>query len=126
LTKVQNQLFDIGAILASPEDEKPSGIKCPDRNDVAEMEEFIDSLIKDLPDLESFVLPGGNSLNSTLHLCRTVCRRVERNVLKLQREENVPQEIIIYLNRLSDLFFAMARYASTQCGSEEYLWEPKR
>ena len=124
LPKLQNKLFDIGAILATSAEKTTSSVKCPDKNDVDEMEELIDFLIKDLPDLESFVLPGGNQLNSILHICRTVCRRVERSVLMLQHEENVPQEVIVYLNRLSDLFFAMARYASAQCGDKEYLWEP--
>lgn len=127
LAAVQNELFDAGSLLASP----PSPSQAPSpalpsitQENISRLEEWIDRLTDGIPDLKSFVLPGGNMLNANLHVCRAVCRRAERRVLTLSREEAVDQQIIIYLNRLSDLLFAMSRYASWQLGSQEYLWQP--
>jgi len=74
--------------------------------------------------LRSFVLPGGSRANVELHLCRTVCRRAERICVALAREEEVPPEAVRYLNRLSDAFFVWSRWAGSQLGAPEVLWEP--
>ena len=81
---------------------------------------------ENLDELRSFVLPGGTYLNSLLHVCRSICRRAERELIALSREEKVEPEIIHYLNRLSDLFFAMARFESCEKKTPEYLWTPGR
>jgi cob(I)alamin adenosyltransferase len=88
------------------------------------LESWIDELIEGLPELRSFVLPGGTELNAVLHVARTVCRRTERSVLRLSRAETVARPVLVYLNRLSDLLFAMSRYESHRSGTPEYLWKP--
>ncbi|MBN8550776.1 MAG: cob(I)yrinic acid a,c-diamide adenosyltransferase [Deltaproteobacteria bacterium] len=124
LTSIQNDLFDIGSELATaPGSEWPGMITIGDRH-TAQLEKWIDSLMEGIPELRSFVLPGGTELNAALHVCRTVCRRAERCVLRLSRTEQVSPHVIIYLNRLSDLLFAMARYESHRTGKPEYLWVP--
>ena len=80
---------------------------------------------EDLPELRSFVLPGGGSLGAYLHLCRTVCRRAERLTVALGRRETVPPEAVEYLNRLSDALFVFARHAARITGSAEILWQPE-
>src|SRR5262249_37336973 len=126
LKRVQHELFNLGSILATkPEDVHP---KQP-RITTAEtelLESEIDQMNEDLPALRSFVLPGGCRANVELHLCRTVCRRAERICVALARQEEVPREVIQYLNRLSDAFFVWSRWASRQLGAAEVLWEPNQ
>lgn len=121
---IQSELFDIGSILASP-----AGATWPSMPTISEpqihrLESWIDSITDAIPELRSFVLPGGNELNSALHISRTVCRRAEREIVTLRDQEAVPSEILIYINRLSDLLFAMAREESFAAGIAEFLWEP--
>ena len=94
--------------------------------EIAQLEQEIDAANGQLDELRSFVLPGGNRLNAELHLCRTVCRRAERLAVALARAEEVPPEVLRYLNRLSDAFFVWSRWASHLLGSPEVLWEPNR
>ena len=122
LERIQHELFDMGAILASPPGAAHASLPALSDDQIARLESWIDEAVADLPELRSFVLPGGNELNSSLHIARTVCRRAERNVLALSRDEAVPQNVLVYLNRLSDLLFAFARFASMQTGANEYLW----
>ncbi len=121
---VQNELFDIGAELATPAQTQRLGAIRVTTSEVTRLETWIDELSKDLPELSSFVLPGGTQLNAFLHLARTVARRAERTVMELSRSETVATPLYIYLNRLSDLLFAMARYASFSASTPEVLWEP--
>jgi len=124
LAKIQNDLFDIGAELATPVDgRKTTQITAAH---AAHLEKSIDQLNQGLAELRSFVLPGGNDLNAFCHIARTVCRRAERSVLSLGRDEKVSEPITIYLNRLSDLLFVMARFAAKESGEQEYLWAPGR
>src|SRR5208282_2645437 len=105
LRRVQHELFNLGSILATkPEDvhEKQARITSVE---VAQLEREIDAMNEDLPALRSFVLPGGTRLNADLHVARTVCRRAERLLVALAREEEVPTEALQYLNRLSDALF---------------------
>lgn len=122
--RIQNKLFDVGSILASP----PEGSKYPlpeiSAADSEELEKWIDFYNENLTELRSFVLPGGTILNSALHIARAVCRRAERRVITLSRQEKVPSTIIVYLNRLSDLLFVLARWSCHQGKKPEYLWEP--
>ncbi len=124
LSILQNELFDIGSVLATaPGDEWPGMIQISDDH-ITKLEQWIDNATLSVPELRSFVLPGGSELNSTLHIARAVCRRSERSVITLSRGESVPEKIIIYLNRLSDLLFAYARKESITAGTPEYLWKP--
>ena len=83
----------------------------------------MDSMNKNLLPLKSFILPGGSKLSSSLHVCRTVCRRAERNIIKLNEKEKINQNIVIYINRLSDWFFISARVSNNN-GKEDNLWVP--
>ena len=124
LLRVQHELFNLGSILATlPEDVGPRQPRVTDA-DVAQLEAEIDEMNNDLPVLRSFVLPGGTELNAQLHVCRTVCRRAERLVVALSRTEGVPEEVIRYLNRLSDALFVWSRWSTVQLGASEVLWQP--
>ena len=83
----------------------------------------MDKCQKDLEPLKSFILPGGGRVGAYLHQCRTVCRRAERDVLRLSRAEEINSEVIKYVNRLSDLFFVLSRWIAKQTGEREYLWQ---
>jgi cob(I)alamin adenosyltransferase len=124
LRRVQHELFNLGSILATePADVHPHQPRVT-AAEIAQLEREIDSMNGDLPPLRSFVLPGGTRLNAELHVTRTVCRRVERLVVAMSREESVPPEVIPYLNRLSDAMFVWSRWANHVLGVPEVLWEP--
>ena len=126
LLRVQHELFNLGSILATlPQDVHPRQARITDA-DVTQLEHEMDSMGADLPRLRSFVLPGGCRLNADLHVCRTVCRRAERQVVALAREDAVPPEAVRYLNRLSDALFVWSRWASHAAGAAEILWEPNQ
>jgi cob(I)alamin adenosyltransferase len=116
LAKIQNELFIVGADLASP-----STIEVPriDSGHVIEMERTIDLLLEELEPLKEFILPGGTQLGSILHIARTVARRAERSIVALAAEERINQQALTYLNRLSDLLFVMARVANKREGMKE-------
>ena len=118
LQRIQNELFDLGADLAlPPSDEDRERLRItPDY--VAWLEAACDEVNADLPPLRSFVIPGGSPLAASLHVCRTVCRRAERLAFRV---EDANAEALHYLNRLSDLFFILAREAN---GPDEPLWQP--
>lgn len=124
LATIQNLLFDIGAVLASPAELTWPTKRTIETADITEIEHWIDTLTSQLPELRSFVLPGGTLPNSYLHIARTVCRRAERSVIALTAEEVVSEGVIRYLNRLSDYLFALARYEIAAAGRPEYLWSP--
>ena len=123
LQKVQNQLFDLGSELATPPDAAYEGMFRMSAGEVTELERIMDGCQKDLPPLKSFILPGGGRIHGFLHQARTVCRRAEREVLALSRVEPVGEWTLRYLNRLSDLFFVLGRWAGRHAGEKEYLWE---
>jgi len=123
LRKVQNQLFDLGSELATPPDAVYEGMFTLGEGEVAELERVMDQCQKDLAPLKSFILPGGGRVHGFLHQARTVCRRAEREVLALSRVEPVSECSLRYLNRLSDLFFVLGRWAGKHMGEKEYLWE---
>ena len=126
LLRVQHELFNLGSILATlPEDVHPRQARVTGR-EIARLEAEMDQMNEGLPELRSFVLPGGCRLNAELHVCRTVCRRAERLVVSLARAEAVPPEVVMYLNRLSDALFVWSRWASHETGMPETLWEPNR
>ena len=125
LAQVQNDLFVVGATLATPDPEK-SRIEQVGDNEVKGLEQWIDTLEEDLAPLKSFILPGGGGAGATLHFARTVCRRAERETVQLSEAEDIPAEVIIYLNRLSDLLFVLARYENKQQGKKETPWIPEK
>jgi cob(I)alamin adenosyltransferase len=127
LARVQNDLFDVGADLATPSPAKPGKgeqLRVLD-SQVERLESEIDRLNDDLSPLRSFVLPGGSPASAHLHHARTVCRRAERIVVELSErpDENVSAGVIKYLNRLSDLLFVAARHANGR-GESDVLWVP--
>lgn len=124
LATIQNVLFDIGAVLASPPEVSWPTKRTLTEYDIALIEGWIDTLTAQVPELRSFVLPGGTLTNSYLHITRTVCRRAERAVLALHEEEPVPTGILQYINRLSDYLFALARREIIHSGGTEFLWSP--
>ena len=119
---IQNDLFDLGADLCIPEKKNIQKLKITnDRVDY--IEEKIDSFNKELAPLNSFVLPGGLKSSTYLHIARTVTRRAERKVVALSKKEKINPVAIIYLNRLSDLLFVLARYTNNK-GKKDILWKP--
>jgi len=116
LGKIQNELFVVGADLASP-----LTIQVPRilEEHVAEMERLIDLLLEELEPLREFILPGGSQFGATLHLARTVARRAERSVVALAAQSEINPRALEYLNRLSDLLFVMARVANKRAGVKE-------
>ncbi|MEX2601623.1 MAG: cob(I)yrinic acid a,c-diamide adenosyltransferase [Balneolaceae bacterium] len=125
LNAIQQQLFRVGADLATPEDAK-ARIERVDESVILELESHIDELQEQLPPLKHFILPGGSTTGATIHLARTVCRRAERIVVSCHSREPVNPMIITYLNRLSDLLFVMARYENQQQNEPETPWIPDR
>jgi cob(I)alamin adenosyltransferase len=124
--QLQNDLFDVGADLCVPMAAQRTATWTPLRiggERITRLEHWIDEVNADLKPLKSFVLPGGNRLAAPLHLARTVCRRAERRVIALGAAEAINQHCVVYLNRLSDLLFVIARAAA---GAEERLWVPTR
>lgn len=125
LAQVQNDLFVVGATLATP-DPKKARINQVGESEIKSLEKWIDKLETDLSPLKSFILPGGGGAGATLHFARTVCRRAERETVELAEKEEIPADAIIYLNRLSDLLFVLARYENKHLGEKETPWIPER
>ncbi len=124
LLKVQDRLFTIGATLAS--DPQKSRMKIPDLHDadITLLETEIDTMNEALPELKTFILPGGHIANSNCHIARCVCRRAERMVTHLNEQDEVDEKIIRYLNRLSDYMFVLARKLSFDNNAPEIAWNP--
>lgn len=129
IATIQADLFALGAHLATPraagEAPHPYLPELP-HGRVAEFERWIDAADAELPELHAFILPGGVPGGAALHLARTVCRRAEREVVALAQDEWVDPEIVVYLNRLSDLLFQFARLANHRAGRGDTLWTPVR
>jgi cob(I)alamin adenosyltransferase len=125
LESIQRDLFAIGGHLATPEPERvrralEKATLSPDR--IGEFEAAIDAADDELPPLKAFILPGGTPDAAALHLARTVCRRAERAVTALAAEADVPELFLMYLNRLSDLLFTLARLANHRAGRSDVIW----
>lgn len=125
LVPIQQDLFAIGALLATPDRDKMrqhlEKAKVDDAR-VADLERAIDAADEELEPLKSFILPGGTPKAAALHVARTVCRRAERRVVELGTDTEIPQLVVIYLNRLSDLLFTLARVANHHGGMNEVTW----
>ena len=125
IARVQRDLFSLGALLATPNRDKMTEQLEKARVDdarIVELEHAIDDCERELDPLRSFILPGGTPKAAALHVARTVCRRAERRVVALQREIDVPELVVRYLNRLSDLLFMLARVANRRAGAGEITW----
>ena len=125
LVQIQRDLFSIGGHLATPDpDRVRAALAKADLSDdrVAEFERAIDEADRELPALRAFVLPAGTQKAAILHVARTVCRRAERSVVALAQQEAVPNAFLVYLNRLSDLLFTMARLANHRAGTGDVTW----
>jgi cob(I)alamin adenosyltransferase len=120
---VQNKLFDLGGLLATAPGQTFKNMPCVSAGDVTRLEQFMDVCQKELLPLKEFVLPGGGKVASLLHHARTVCRRAERDCVRLARKESVDEMLVIYLNRLSDTLFVAARWILKKEGQAEILWQ---
>ena len=122
LHEVQQQLFHLGADLATPLDAKSEWVTRIDASQVQWLEATIDQMTDVLKPLSNFILPGGTVAAAQLHVARTVCRRAERLIVALQQESETSEYVIAYVNRLSDWLFTLARYVNAQSGEAEEKW----
>ncbi len=118
LSRIQHDLFDLGGELAVP------GFTLVNAERISELEQSLDALNEDLPPLKNFILPGGSKPAALCHLARAICRRAERSLVALSREDQVNDTSRQYLNRLSDFLFVMARLLARRDGGDEVLWQP--
>ena len=123
LTRIQHELFTLGAELATPGEKNRQRMPQTTAADCAALEGWIDEATAALTPLRAFVLPGGDPLAAQLHVCRTVCRRAERAIIAADASVPVPREIVIYVNRLSDLLFTWARLANELAGVSDVEWQ---
>lgn len=126
LYQIQNNLFSIGSILAAQPDKKIDYLPELKEAAVLDLENAMDEMNTLLPDMKNFILPGGNQAVSFCHIARCVCRRAEREVVNLANQEAVAEIIIIYLNRLSDYLFVLARMMAKDLGAEEIIWKGRQ
>ena len=124
LKKIQDRLFSIGSLLASDPEKNLLQLDLQE-SDIEAMEKAIDKWEVELPPLKNFILPGGHTTVSFCHIARCVCRRAERRVVALSLEEEIPEIIIRYLNRLSDFLFVLSRKIGKDLGIEEIIWKPR-
>lgn len=121
LRSIQHHLFQLGQDLAQIQ---PTDVHSVHTSMITQLEQWIDQLDRECPEIQSFILPGGSPLATALHLCRVVCRRAERRVVTLSQESKMNLEICRYLNRLSDLLFVLARLANVRAGVQDIKWNP--
>jgi cob(I)alamin adenosyltransferase len=121
--RIQNELFNLGAELATPDPERRARLPRVHDRHVIGLEHDIDAINDSLPALTSFVLPGGGAASAHFHLARTVCRRAERLLVGLSEHEDLGELPIMYLNRLSDALFVFGRWAAMRDGRDEPLWQ---
>ncbi|MBZ4394412.1 cob(I)yrinic acid a,c-diamide adenosyltransferase [Myxococcus faecalis] len=127
LHRLQDQLFTVGAVMATPMDAKAASHLPPLKESwVTDMENAMDRFDSELPKMTHFILPGGTQAAAALHLARTVCRRAERRAVPLLREGTIPKDVVIFLNRLSDLLFVMARVANHRANVQDVKWIPEK
>lgn len=123
LEQIQNNLFAIGSYLANPSVPKDADLAKKLTHHTQELEKFIDNMTEKLPELSNFILPGGEQVGAFLHIARAVVRRAERLVVGLSAKAPIESSVIIYLNRLSDVFFTMSRFANYKEEKKEVIWK---
>lgn len=126
IQRIQNELFNLGAELATPDAEFRKKLPCVQQANIDQLEADIDALNDSLPPLKSFVLPGGGWASSYFHLARTVCRRAERIVVEVGAGYDLGPLALQYLNRLSDALFVFGRWCAMKDGEPEPLWTPSK
>jgi len=125
ILKIQNDLFEIGSSIASTATNKHKKLGVYLKKRVKNFEAEIDDLTKKMPELENFILPGGLATGSNFHFARTIARRAERRIVVLAEKEKILSEVLVYLNRLSDLLFTYARFINYEEKQKEVVWYPK-
>lgn len=123
LESIQSELFSVGSLLATADSEKFKQLPQITEAHISQLEKWIDAFSTELPTLKNFILPAGHLIASQLHVCRTACRRAERRSSEIYKAENQYQNVLIYLNRLSDLFFTWARWVNLKTDRTETLWK---
>lgn len=122
LEKIQHDLLEIGASLANPKSISVKNLK----NRPADFEKLIDKMTEKMPELKNFILPGGGKAGSLLHVARTIARKAERRIVALIQTEDIDENIVIYVNRLSDLLFTMSRFVNQQEDKKEIKWSKNK
>lgn len=123
LERIQSELFSVGSLLATADLERFKQLPQITDTHITQLEQWIDHFSTDLPVLKNFILPSGHLVASQLHICRTACRRAERRSSEIYKAENQYQNVLIYLNRMSDLLFTWARWVNVKMDSPETLWK---
>jgi cob(I)alamin adenosyltransferase len=123
LEVIQNQLFSVGSLLATADESVFAKLPAITDEHIAQLERWIDAATSELPPLKNFILPGGDLAAGLLHVCRTSCRRAERRAAEIYNSEKHYQNVLIYLNRLSDLFFTWARWVNLKKNIQETIWK---
>ncbi len=126
LATIQHDLFNLGADLATRKADRWEGMRLVEAGDTERLEHEIDAMNEDLAPLADFILPGGGPVGATLHLARTVCRRAERITVALAEREDLGDQAVPFLNRLSDWLFVASRWIALQAGEREVLWQRDR
>ena len=126
LKNLQNVLFNLGTMFASSVNNKFEGMPEVSSEDISALEQEIDYFNKSLPNLDSFVLPGGSKINALLHIARTLCRRIECQATELHQTDTSLGVSLSYLNRLSDYFFVLSRWVIKETDCEEVKWDPNK
>jgi cob(I)alamin adenosyltransferase len=126
LKSIQDNLFVMGANLASDPSKRGDRVPPVETNDITILEQAMDEMDAQIPELRHFILPGGHVAVSLAHVCRTVCRRAERCVIRLNEKDEVPELVVVYLNRLSDFFFVLSRKMCQELDIKEVQWVPKK
>ncbi len=127
LEKLQSQVFTLSSEIATSDEIQRAKFKERiDADDIRFLEETIDHYSEKLPELKSFILPGGGEAGALCHVARTICRRAERNLIRWAQEETVEKQWVVYLNRLSDLLFVLARFLNLLEGKQETTWKGLR
>ena len=124
LIKVQNRVFSVSSMLAVDDPGMSSRLPGIKDKDIADLESDMDRMLDSLPPLKNFILPGGHPLVAQCHMARTVCRRLERLMVKLAEDNTIEENLIKYVNRLSDYLFVLARKTAAGLGVEEIIWTP--
>lgn len=126
LFDLQNKLFVVGSDLATPENEKNNKVKISRTSEefIKKTEADIDNFTDKLDELRNFILPGGSKGSAMLHVCRTISRRAEREVVALKNSEAINDHILVFLNRVSDLFFVLSRYENKVSNNPDIIWKP--
>ena len=123
LREIQNDLFNLGAELATPADKFRKGMPQVEAKDVAGLETLVEEINKELGPLKEFILPGGSPTGAQLHVARTICRRAERFCVRLGKEKKIGEHIVPYLNRLGDALFMLARWSNQKASVQETFWK---